>query len=535
MMVNNRKFSKGVKSMRFWRSFALMMFALALLWAAPNMVPSTVSTEVYAQDDSVCQTLVRDAVREIGSACRDLGRNEACYGNTSVIAELIVDDQQAFDESGDIIDVSSLLSLTTTPANPATNEWGIALLDLLVDLPENDTNNLRMVVFGGVEVDPVSPAANGYEETCTLTNNRSQRINLRVGPDTSFAIVEQLNSGESLIGYGISADGEWVRTAKGWIFASLTNNDCAGQSLPVITEASDAYLAPMQNFTLTVGRGGSCEAVPDGLLVQAPEGTTANIMVNNVEIRLGSTAFITMDNTQQELIVANFDGDVVTTVEGQSRRLRVGEETTIPLEENEPTGGPTFPRPFTDEARKIDENLINLLPEPFPVPSPASQRTVNDALDTGRSASGGSSSSNTATTTAPGRWLGCGSCNTCGYPDLECVTDPSGQCLWDPATCRDAFITESGQSLKGPFSIDCVAYSSDNLYRLVYADRLGQYTLADAYVDSPSKDANLESLAPYEMFVSYDCPFLGGSETVTVTAFDTKGNVLIWQTVLYGK
>lgn len=34
----------------------------------------------------------------------------------------------------------------------------------------------------------------------------------------------------------------------------------------------------------------------------------------------------------------------------------------------------------------------------------------------------------------PGVWLGCGSCDTCGHPG-ECVTSPTGECLWDPATC----------------------------------------------------------------------------------------------------
>jgi Tol biopolymer transport system component len=34
----------------------------------------------------------------------------------------------------------------------------------------------------------------------------------------------------------------------------------------------------------------------------------------------------------------------------------------------------------------------------------------------------------------PGEWGSCGSCDTCGHPG-ECVTSPTGECLWDPATC----------------------------------------------------------------------------------------------------
>lgn len=35
-----------------------------------------------------------------------------------------------------------------------------------------------------------------------------------------------------------------------------------------------------------------------------------------------------------------------------------------------------------------------------------------------------------------GSWGACGSCDSCGFPAEECVTSPTGECLWDPATCR---------------------------------------------------------------------------------------------------
>jgi Tol biopolymer transport system component len=41
-----------------------------------------------------------------------------------------------------------------------------------------------------------------------------------------------------------------------------------------------------------------------------------------------------------------------------------------------------------------------------------------------------------STPVPPGTWGPCGSCATCGYPASECVTSPTGECLWDPATCR---------------------------------------------------------------------------------------------------
>ena len=41
-----------------------------------------------------------------------------------------------------------------------------------------------------------------------------------------------------------------------------------------------------------------------------------------------------------------------------------------------------------------------------------------------------------STPVPPGTWGACGSCE-CGHPG-ECVTSPTGECLWDPATCHPA-------------------------------------------------------------------------------------------------
>ncbi|NDJ78988.1 MAG: hypothetical protein GYB65_22280 [Chloroflexi bacterium] len=39
---------------------------------------------------------------------------------------------------------------------------------------------------------------------------------------------------------------------------------------------------------------------------------------------------------------------------------------------------------------------------------------------------------------ATGTWGPCGSCDSCGYNPNECVTSPTGECLWDPRTCQAA-------------------------------------------------------------------------------------------------
>lgn len=46
-------------------------------------------------------------------------------------------------------------------------------------------------------------------------------------------------------------------------------------------------------------------------------------------------------------------------------------------------------------------------------------------------------SGDTSPDTVPGTWGACGSCADCGpYPSSECMSDPDGQCVWNPAACR---------------------------------------------------------------------------------------------------
>ncbi len=73
----------------------------------------------------------------------------------------------------------------------------------------------------------------------------------------------------------------------------------------------------------------------------------------------------------------------------------------------------------------------------------------------------------------PGQWLPCGSCDTCGHPANECVTSPTGECLWDPATCV--------QQPEQP------GEPGGQCYRITAAiDMSGcQYTSGSAMIDTP--------------------------------------------------
>lgn len=475
---------------------------------------------VLAQDDAAtCETLVVQAVREIGSACRELGTNEACYGNNRIDAELN-DDAISFSASGDIVGVESITRLTTQPADPDTGEWGIAVLDIQADLPEDSDGSVRLLLFGGVELDPVVPEGIAEDApTCSVSNSGGRGVNMRVGPGTDFAIVDSLRPGEEAVGYGIDTSGEWIRTARGWVAETVTANDC--DAVNVIEETSDAYTAPMQNFTLSLTETGACEAAPNGLLIQAPDNEVANILINDVELRVGSTAFLTIAGDNDEMIIGNFDGDVTVTTNGVGRRLRPGQETLIDMRQDRLEREPLFPRPFGEEMGAMRDDMLETLPTPIqrpgifvPVPGGGADGNIGGPTD--------GITSNVAQGT--GQWQSCGSCNTCGYPQNECVTSPEGQCLWDPATCRAGF-DPNVPSLLSPNAVNCIANSSG--FNLVpYNDPAGTTFLATASADFVPPTGSV-SAAPNASFtaveVFYVCPPLGITKTIQVTAINTEG------------
>lgn len=83
-------------------------------------------------------------------------------------------------------------------------------------------------------------------------------------------------------------------------------------------ETAPGYEAPMQAFNLSTRITGlDCEEVPEsGLLVQAPQETTVNFLINGVEVSVGSSAMFQVEG--EDLTVDTVEGFVQVTSGGAS-------------------------------------------------------------------------------------------------------------------------------------------------------------------------------------------------------------------------
>lgn len=104
-----------------------------------------------AQDD--CAPVVEELLATVGDVCSATERNQACYGNVSIEAEL-ADADLTFETAGDIVDLADLETLTLEPFDADNEEWGVALLQVQANLPETlPGQNVTILLFGDVQLE----------------------------------------------------------------------------------------------------------------------------------------------------------------------------------------------------------------------------------------------------------------------------------------------------------------------------------------------------------------------------------------------
>ena len=148
--------------------------------------------------------------------------------------------------------------------------------------------------MGDTRLEQSNKSINADVATCEASNANTNNINVRLQPDTNSSIIATIPPNSSLTINGRHADSDWVHVVTddntGWIFAPLLTFDCDIDTLAVID--GESQNTPTQSFTLHTSPSGTCETVPDGLLIRSPEGQRARIIVNGVELVFSSVGYL---------------------------------------------------------------------------------------------------------------------------------------------------------------------------------------------------------------------------------------------------
>lgn len=132
----------------FWR---MLWFALVI----------TVSPAVVAAQAVCDSALLDEALAQLGNTCADMDRNMACYGNNAVAVTLVPSAAPVtFSQPTDQLELAILDTLTTATYDPASEEWGIAVLNVQANLPGTlPGQGVVMLAIGGAELTNDSPDA----------------------------------------------------------------------------------------------------------------------------------------------------------------------------------------------------------------------------------------------------------------------------------------------------------------------------------------------------------------------------------------
>lgn len=339
----------------------------ALIVLSSVLFPLTVAA-LPPQQSQTCPSIVEQALDRVGDFCRDLGRNQVCYGNRLVTATTWDEtDLPGFDAAGDKAGLDDLATLATAPLDATTGDWGVAMLAVQANLPDSlPGQNILFMVLGDAELRSEVPPPQAVVEATA-----AGRANLRGGPGTQYGVVGGLAAGQSLALVGRNAAGDWLLLAGGgverWVFADLVRPAGDAAALPVVEPGAHRFNAPMQAFRLRSGLSETrCdEAPPDGVLVQLPITAKVHFRINGVTVDLASTVFLSAAR-DDELTVSTFRGTVSVTSAGVTRRIPPG--YTLTVREGRPPGEP---QPYDYDALKAAP--IQLMPVRFAVP-PAARR-----------------------------------------------------------------------------------------------------------------------------------------------------------------
>ncbi|MFW5709292.1 MAG: hypothetical protein ACOCX5_03625 [Chloroflexota bacterium] len=147
---------------------------------------------------------------------------------------------------------------------------------------------------------------------------------------------------------------------------------------------TNEIMTPMQSFYLTTGIGDArCREAPEsGVLVQTPEGVgQINLVVNEVEVQLGSTALLQAEN-KFDLNVTTLEGSAVlrdptgrvyTVIAGTSFRIQIIPERTRIV--------PRMRLPETYTADRVNPLPIDLLERDIEVRQPLNKDELNTLYD----------------------------------------------------------------------------------------------------------------------------------------------------------
>ncbi|HVU12458.1 MAG TPA: hypothetical protein VHD90_14340 [Phototrophicaceae bacterium] len=121
-----------------------------------------IATSTIAQA-ATCSDVVNKALQDLSSTCENMQRNSACYGFNHVMATFADSlTPSVFNQPNDRVDLASLQSITTSPLDVQTSQWGIAVMKVQANIPDALPGQaVTFLLFGDVHLQTGVTAGSG--------------------------------------------------------------------------------------------------------------------------------------------------------------------------------------------------------------------------------------------------------------------------------------------------------------------------------------------------------------------------------------
>ncbi|MEP7285705.1 MAG: SH3 domain-containing protein [Chloroflexota bacterium] len=339
-----------------------LIVGFILLVSRPS---NTVAQTTETPNASTCTQILAMVQKNLSSDCGALGRDQVCYGNTAIKPEYQdAANAPTFAKAGDIAPVTALKSIAASPLNLQSGEWGVAVIKAQAGNLANTTagNAVTFILYGDTNVTDLTPSDKNASTpaapiTCNATVTRLTR--LRAAPNTNGDVIGQLDLGATLTVSERSADSAWVYGEvggkSGWLFGGNLQLDCPVQKLPENNPNAPLKMPAVKAFYFSTGIGAqaTCSDIPpSGLLIQSPTGRKINFTANGVDFTVGSSLILSAQPKGQ-MKVSIIEGDVSVKADGVTRRIKTGNELTVPMggaNGLQAVGAPSIPQAIPNEA-----------------------------------------------------------------------------------------------------------------------------------------------------------------------------------------
>jgi hypothetical protein len=279
--------------------------------------------------EPICPAKILLSLSRSGSACFDLARNEACYGNGTVESTFQGEEGAAFTKPGDIVEAGVLQSIHVTPLE---NDISIASLYIQASLTDNEERSVTLLLLGDTEVQNNVPPLPEIVITATGA------LNIRHTPEINGEIVERLAINKTVIANGRTEEGDWLRVKipntndLGWIGVDVGRADGDVRTLSVVGIDTPVY-RPFQVLTLKTQDYALCDgALNSGLLLQTPNTFTAvDLIVNGIPMRLAATAFL-QAQPGGNLTINVLQGQAELNANNETQFVPAGARASIPID-----------------------------------------------------------------------------------------------------------------------------------------------------------------------------------------------------------